>query len=164
MIIETQITYPAYRKVMYYMNYCRPVMLIILLCSILLLVLSALQLFGILPVTDMTYFQLFVGILYISYTPIRIARAIRKNYFSNLRLQEKLQFRFTPEKIVTKGESFITEMSWDKLNRIVEVTDFFLLFADHKQAHFVPKEHFSPAQLEEFRILVRNTWVKARLK
>ena len=149
---------------MYYMNYCRPVMLIILLCSILLLILSAVQLFGILPVTDLTYYQLFVGILYIGYTPIRISRAIRKNYNSNLRLQEKLQFEFTPEKIVTKGESFMTEMSWDKLNKIVEINDCFLLFADHKRAHFVPKEHFSQAQLEEFRALVRNTGVKANLK
>ena len=164
MIIETQITYSIYRKVMYYMNYCRPVMLIILLCSLLLLVLSAVQLLGILPVTDLTYYQLFIGILYIGYTPIRIARAIHKNYYSNLRLQEKLQFEFTPEKIVTKGESFMTEMNWDKLNKIVEITDCFLLFADHKQAHFVPKEHFSPAQLEEFRTMVRNTEVKARLK
>lgn len=146
------------------MNYCRPVMLIILVCSILLLVLSIVQLVGIMPVTDMTYYQLFVGILYIGYTPIRIARAIRKNYDSNLRLQEKLQFEFTHEKIVTRGESFTTEMSWDKLNKIVEINNCFLLFADRKQAHFVPKEDFSVAQLDEFRALVRNTGVRAKLR
>lgn len=164
MIIETQITFARYRKVMHYMNYCRPVILIIFLCSILLLALSAVQLSGIMPVTDMTYHQIFISVLSLGYIPIRVTRAIRKNYYSNLRLQEKLQFEFSPEKIVTRGESFITEMSWDKLNRIVEITDFFLLYVDHKQAHFVPKEQFNSSQLAEFRAMVRGTGVKASLK
>ena len=164
MIIETQITFARYRKVMHYMNYSRPVMLIIFLGSLILLALSAVQLSGIIPVTDMTYDQIFFSVFSLGYIPIRITRAIRKNYYSNLHLQEKLRFEFSSEKIVTRGESFITEMSWNKLNRIVEITDFFLLNVDHKQTHFVPKEPFSPSQLEEFRVLVRGTGVKARLK
>ena len=156
MIIETKIEFKQYPKLMYILTYRNPVVIVstlfILTCiittiSVLLSLDIPLNSSFILP-------QVFV-FLVLGLRPIMVYFNSKKNFAANARLQEKIRYEFTNDKIITTGESFSSERDWEKTNRIVELNNWILLYETRTIANLIPKEAFGD-KLNEFKTLVRS--------
>jgi len=103
-----------------------------------------------------TFFPLFLGtyLLFLSeitakmQTPNLIKT---KNPFS-----EKVNVKMDKSSFRISGDSFNTQLAWDKILEIVETRDFFLLKATEGTANVLPKRAFSDVQINEFKILANS--------
>jgi hypothetical protein len=102
------------------------------------------------------YTQLFIGLVFSFVIPGSVYMQAKRNFNSNIRLKEPITYRFTNDMIYIYGESFKTEMTWDKLYVIKELNNWILIYSNKINAHVIPKDSFSESQLRGFREMVRE--------
>lgn len=154
---ETKISLKDYVKIMFYMTYTRPLM-IVLLSLMLIFFISFIALPG-----DNDTFPMFTLFVVIILLPVLTYFSAKKNYSNNLRIQEKICYDFTEDKIIIQGESFYSEMDWNKIYKVVELKNWILLYQSGQSANLILKSSFGN-DLEAFKALVKSKGVKAKLK
>lgn len=83
--------------------------------------------------------------------PITIYWTIKRNYDSSNHLGELLEIELSKTEIKVQGESFYTEIKWEKIFKIDEQTNWFLIYQNNLSAIIIPKKEFGSNQLEEFK-------------
>jgi hypothetical protein len=98
--------------------------------------------------------QLSFGLVFTILTPVTTYYRANNNFNSAARLKEMITYTFTGEMIYINGESFKTEMTWDKLYKIQELNNWILIYTNNITANIIHKGAFSDAQLNTFREMV----------
>jgi len=164
MKIETKLDFKRYLKLTYVLLYRKPVMIFLTICGLLMFILSILYFLGSKSLfADPPYFQVVFGLFVIALLPFSIYKSARKNFSSHGRLQEKITYEFTDEKIKLIGESFNSEMSWDKTYKILELKNWILIYQNRQAINILPKDSFGE-NLTEFKALVKSKNIKSKLK
>ncbi len=101
------------------------------------------------------YQYLTVGLILIV-QPLAIFLTIRRNYYSSNHLRESLEMEVTKTDFKIKGESFYLEVIWDKIFRIVEHSECFLIYQNNLSAIIILKKDLSPEQLIEIKEILKN--------
>ena len=110
-------------------------------------------------------FAMFGSIFLIASIPISVYLRSKKYFYSNARVQETIEYEFTPEELKVKGETFNSNMGWSKTNRIEEKNDWFLIYQSQQTANMIPKKDLSEAQIIELRNFFKGLKnVKMKLK
>lgn len=78
-------------------------------------------------------------------------------------LIEQIRYEFTDEKILLTGESFASEMEWQKIHKVLELRDWILIYQSKQVFNVIPKESFGK-NLSDFKSLVRNCNVKSKFR
>ena len=116
------------------------------------------------PFNGISSLLLFFFPLIILILPFSIYRNAKKNFESTPRIQEKINYEFTNEQIKISGESFTTELTWEKTYKVLELKNWILIYQNPRVANVIPKEAFGN-NLGEFRELVRSKpFIKQKLK
>ncbi|KFF00224.1 hypothetical protein IX39_06080 [Chryseobacterium formosense] len=89
---------------------------------------------------------------------------LKNAFYSNKKIQEKISYTFTEEKIHTKGETFDGEFTWKTVHRVKENKDWFLIYQSKTTMNMIPKKYFTKDQIRELRNLVQKNNVKAKLR
>lgn len=162
MKIETQLDSKSYSKLMYQLTYRKPLNkvfsvlgIILFACSIYLFIYTDAEF-------NTLIFPFFFG-FYSLTLPILIYRNAKKNFNSHLRLQEKITYEFTDEKIIVTGDSFQSEQDWSKMYKVLEITGWILLYQNKQIANLIPTASFGN-ELETFRALVKSKNIKSKLR
>ena len=164
MTIETKLDFKMYLNLMYTLTYRKPTIIILSIIGLTMVFSSALYFLGFkIPFDEPPYSHLLFGFFFIAYMPFSIYRTGKKNFSSYSRLQEKIIYEFTDEKIKLIGETFNSEMDWTKIHKILELKDWVLIYQNSQFFNLIPKESFSD-KLDEFKDLVKMKGVKAKLK
>jgi hypothetical protein len=163
MKIETRLDFRKYLKLMYYLTYKKPWTIIITIIGLTMLIISILYFLGYkMTLERPPYAQLIIGLIVI-FIPISILRSAKKFFSSNGRLQEKMIYEFTVDKIIIIGETFKTEMDWTKLYKIQELRDWILIYNNKFNANIIPKDSFGE-ELIEFKKIVFANNIKSNFK
>lgn len=163
MRLETQLDFKRYLKLMYWLTYKKPWTIIITIIGLTMLTLSILYFLGYpLALEKPPYVQLMIGLIVIL-IPISIYSSAKKSFSSKGRLQEKLIYEFTVDKIIITGETFKTEMDWTKTYKIQELKDWILIYNNKFNANIIPKESFGEELLEFKEIVFKNN-IKSNFK
>lgn len=97
--------------------------------------------------------------------PIGIYFMIWRNYHSSNHLREPLEIVLTEKEIKIKGDSFYMEILWDKLFKITEEQNWFLIYQNNLSAVIIPKKSFSSKEINNFKkILSTITAIPVTLK
>ncbi len=104
-----------------------------------------------LPVPKPKIYQYITLILITVVQPITIYWTIKRNYDSSNHLGELLEIELSKTEIKVQGESFYTEIKWEKIFKIDEQTNWFLIYQNNLSAIIIPKKEFGSNQLEEFK-------------
>ena len=107
-----------------------------------------------LPVPKPQIYQYITLILITVIQPITIYWTIKRNYDSSNHLRERLEIELLPKEIKVQGESFYTEIKWEKIFKIDEETNWFLIYQNNLSAIIIPRKEFSTAQVEEFKTIL----------
>lgn len=88
--------------------------------------------------------------------PTVIFLTIKRNYDSSNHLAEQLEISLNETEIHVCGESFYTEISWEKLFKIDEVKNWFLIYQNTFSAILISKRNLTEQQIGEVRKILRS--------
>jgi hypothetical protein len=155
MKIETQFSLKEYQKLTLILTYRRPAMIIICLMGT-FMVISALYLIIVAEnLATSIVPQFLLGIFFLIGLPFFILYGASKNYKTHGKIQGKVVYDFTEEKISIAGESFNSEMNWNSLYKIVELKEWIILYHNRQAANFIPKTGIGE-NLTELRNLIQS--------
>ncbi|AWI26595.1 YcxB family protein [Flavobacterium pallidum] len=164
MVFKTKINSKDYLRLCFYLTYRKPFTIIFTTLSFVLIVM------GILQLTGRFYFGLdamFTGLFafYILFIPAMLYFKAARNFASNKRIQQPVEYEFTKEKMISKGAGFISESALDGLYRVEETRDWFLVYQSKLVANLIPKKDMMPDEITGLRNIFKNlSGIKLRLK
>ncbi|MGV8828214.1 MAG: YcxB family protein [Breznakibacter sp.] len=72
-------------------------------------------------------------------------------------------YEITEELIIVTGESFNSQMTWEKTYKVLELKEWFLFYQNKLVANVVPKE-FIGNQTHELREIIKRQNIKCKLR
>jgi hypothetical protein len=163
MTVESKLDFNRYLSLMYLLTYRRAIIISLTTCGCISLIGSILYIHKY-NVSDYTlpFLYLAFGLFIIVIFPAVIYWNARRNFFSHSRLQEKIMYEFSDQKIKIIGETFNSEMDWTKTYKILELKRWILIYHNRIIANIIPKESFG-TNLNDFRNLVMSKSIKFKL-
>lgn len=164
MTIETKLDQKEYTRLMYVVTYRKPIMIFITIIGITMILSSIAYLIGYKDLfTEPPYVLSAIGFIFVFLFPFSIYMNAKRNFSSYGKLQEKIIYEFTNEKIKVIGESFNSEMTWEKTFKITELKNWILIY-QNKQVFFVIEKESFGTNLPEFKSIVMSKNIKSKLK
>lgn len=87
----------------------------------------------------------------------------KKNYNSNQRISEQIEYGFYLDTLSTKGESFSATYTWDKLDKVTKSKNFIFVWHSRQLANPIPMRYFDQLQLDELKEILEKNKVKNNL-
>ena len=156
MTIKTKISFKEYRSLLLGLTYKKPVMKIILCVGFSMLIWILGYYLHLLPVPKPMIYQFITLTLIAVVQPFVIYMTIKRNYDSSNHLGEQLEIELTESEIKIKGESFYTEIAWNKIFKIDEQKNWFLIYQNNLSAIIIPKNDFHGNQEKDFKEILRT--------
>jgi len=163
MKIETQIESKDFIKFTFKLIYRKLFFKALMIFGIFAIITSIPQFFMEHSFASDPYAELFVGLFIVFILPVFIYFNAKKNYETNKTLQEKVNYEFLEEKILISGESFNSEISWDKIYRIEESEEWILIFQNRQTANIILKSCIGE-NLNPLKTLISSKNVKTKFK
>lgn len=160
MTFTSKLEFQPYLKLMFYLTFRRPIMLLFLIIGG-VFILNAL--FQFTPGSQQTSVGLMVGIVMPIYLVTAVYWRTRKIFQTNKRLSERMTYELDSERIRVSGETFASEMDWSGVHKIEELRHWFLIYSSGQTANLVPKSALG-GQEEILIDLLKKTGVKRKLK
>lgn len=163
MRIETKIELKDYIKLMYILTYRRRGMIIANIMGLLLFIFTIMYFVGVIESNEFPWMPVVFSVLIVIVFPASVYFSAKKNYKTHSRLQEKVIYEINNETINITGESFNSEMTWNKTYKVVELKDWFLFYQNKLVANIIPKQSVGDLRYE-LRNIIKSQNIKMRLK
>lgn len=150
MTIKTKVHFKEYVKLIYKLAYERTVLKILLGVAGLILLWIVFYYLDIFNLPEPIIYQYITLALILVAQPTILFLIIRRNYYSSNQLQETLETEITPKEMKVRGESFYMEIKWEKLFKVVEKPNWFLLYQNSFSAVIIPKNDLTETQIKGF--------------
>lgn len=95
---------------------------------------------------------------------IRTYFSVKKVFYSNKQIQESIVYTLTGENIQIKGETFDGEFTWNRVYKVKENKEWFLIYQNAQVMNMIPKKYFAKEQVSELRSIIKNNRVKSKLR
>ena len=154
MKIKTKISFREYRRLLFMLTYKKPIMKIILCVAFAMAIWILGYYFHFLPIPKPEIYQYITLTLITVVQPVTIYLTIKRNYDSSNHLREQLEIDLNKNEIKVQGESFYMEIKWEKIFKIDEQADWFLIYQNNFSAIIIPKKAFNSTQLQEFKTIL----------
>ena len=154
MIIKTNIRFKEYVKLLYSLAYERTMLRLLVLVALLLLLWILFYNFDVFNLPKPIIYQYITLSLIAIAQPAIIFITIWRNYYSSNQLRETLEIELANEMIKINGESYYMEIEWEKLFKIVEKPNWFLMYQNNLSAIIIPKKDMDEKDIVNFRRLL----------
>ena len=154
MIIKTKIRFKEYVKLLYSLAYERTMLRLLVLVALLLLLWILFYNFDVFNLPKPIIYQYITLSLIAIAQPAIIFITIWRNYYSSNQLRETLEIELANEMIKINGESYYMEIEWEKLFKIVEKPNWFLMYQNNLSAIIIPKKDMDEKDIVNFRKLL----------
>jgi hypothetical protein len=95
--------------------------------------------------------------------PIMTYFTAKKNYKANQRSSELIVYNFDTDYLSIKGESFNSEFSWDKINKVTQTKNWVFIWQTKAFANAIPKHDIWEEQIDELKEILKKHQVKNNL-
>lgn len=163
MKIDTNIKLKDYIKLMYILTYRRIGMKFASILGIFLFTFCIMYFIGIIESAEFPWLPIAYSAIIIIVMPLSIYYSAKSNYKTNARLQEKIAYEISDELIRITGESFNSEMTWEKTYKVLELKNWFLFYQNKLVANIIPKECVGN-QTQELREIINRQNINSKLK
>ena len=154
MIIKTKIRFKEYVKLLYSLAYERTMLRLLVLVALLLLLWILFYNFDVFNLPKPIIYQYITLSLIAIAQPAIIFITIWRNYYSSNQFRETLEIELANEMIKINGESYYMEIEWEKLFKIVEKPNWFLMYQNNLSAIIIPKKDMDEKDIVNFRRLL----------
>ena len=83
-----------------------------------------------------------------------------KNYLSNKRISETIEYKFEKDYLVIKGESFNSQLTWDKIHKVTLTKNWLLIFQTKQSANAINRTDIWDGEIDEFKEILIEHRVK----
>lgn len=156
MIIKTKIRFKEYVKLLYSLAYERTMLRLLVLVALLLLLWILFYNFDVFNLPKPLIYQYITLSLIAIVQPAIIFITIWRNYNSSNQLSENLEIELAQDMIKINGESYYMEIEWEKLFKIVEKPNWFLIYQNNLSAIIIPKKDMDADDIVNFRKLLNG--------
>lgn len=164
MKIQTKLEFKEYLRLLFILTYKRPIVIIVTLLGVAIIAMSLLYFTNIiLPNSFEHIIQLILGIFIITYLPFSVWLGAKRTFKTHKLIQETIIYDFQENNVTITGETFNSEIELDKLYRILELKDWFLLYHNNRLMNIVTKPQDS-VEIEKLRSILNKVNVKKKLK
>jgi len=164
MRIETELTFKEYLNVVCIV-YRKPIAILLSILGLVMFIGAIIYFFAdTAPVKEPTYFAIFFGLITVITLPLSAYFGARRNFYSDAVLQDPIIYEFEDDKIRVVGKTFTSDVSWNRVYKILELKQWILIYHSKSIAYIIPKQSFQEIQLTEFRALIKSNGVSAKLK
>jgi len=85
--------------------------------------------------------------------------------YNGSKIHEKIIYRIDEKRFDVQGESFNTTTEWEKMYKVQELNEWFLVFPSKIYFNALPKKDFQFGDIENFRDQLKGmSWLKLKLK
>ncbi len=151
MRVKTKVSFADYAQLNFSLYYRKPLSMLVALVGFMLLIFAVLSFEDKFHSGQSPIFLCAIGVMVVVVIPFFIYQNSKRNYYSNLRLQEEIEYDFTNDKLKMTGTSFNAELNWDKTYKIEELKKFFLIYGSKQIANLLPKNDMTSAEIAEAR-------------
>ena len=87
----------------------------------------------------------------------------RSNYSSNKRITETIEYEFGNDNLAIKGESFSSQLSWNKIYKVSKLKNFILIFQTKQIANVIPRRDVWEGDITKLKEILDSHNVKNNL-
>ncbi|HEY4197285.1 MAG TPA: YcxB family protein [Mucilaginibacter sp.] len=160
--IQHQLTSKEYRRLSFTLTYQKWFVILVNALALLYIVLLIITK-GKIGDNDISSFGLVAVILSIWY-PIAVVILVRRQYKSNYRLQEVINYDFSNEGYIVTGESFNSKLDWGKVYKVKIIKGWLLLYSNRTVANLIKVGAEDENNIEMLKEFLRKGHFKAKLK
>ena len=107
--------------------------------------------------------QLLSPAILLVFLPLVTYFTAKRNYAANKRISENIEYIFGEESLDIKGESFNTQLTWDKIYKVTQSTNWILIWHTSQSANPLPKRDVWDEQRELLKNILDSHKVKNKL-
>ncbi|MGN6604848.1 MAG: YcxB family protein [Ginsengibacter sp.] len=113
---------------------------------------------------NFSIFRLAFPSFFVVILPVLLFFTAKKNYASNKRIHEEMEYNFENNFLAIKGESFNSQISWDKIYKVSKTKRWLFIWQTGYVANAIPKSDLSKAALVELKQILTAQVVKNNLR
>jgi hypothetical protein len=110
------------------------------------------------PISSVFYIVFVLGVL-----PLVTFFTAKKNYKSNKRISEDIEYQFHPDALFVTGESFTSQLSWDKIHKVTKTKNWLLIWQSSQMANVIPLQNMFTSELDDLKSILLQKSVKNNL-
>lgn len=156
MTINTQVSFKQYVKLLFGLTYRRPVLKLLLGVAALLILWILFYYLGIFNLPRPIFYQYITLGLIVLVQPIVIFTTIYTVYHSSNQICEPLEMELLADEIKIHGNSFYMEVKWQKMFKIIEKRNWFLIYQNSLSAIIISKKDMKPTEVIKFRKILNT--------
>lgn len=164
MVLKIKVTFEEYIRLLFMLMYTKPLLIFIVSVDILLLTWIFVYYTSLMDVSEPSYYQFFATLLITVFQPTGFFYIIWRNYHSSNQLTEELEINLSPTLIKVRGDSFYMELLWDKIYKVIEMKNWFLIYQNTLSAVIIPKQSLSEEEVNQFISLLGTIPPNVRVK
>lgn len=90
--------------------------------------------------------------------------SLKKAYQKNYRASENIEYNFTDAHLLITGESFTSEMTWNKIYKVTKTKNWLLVWQSSQIANAIPLRLVSSEDLSELKDIIQKNNIKNNLQ
>ena len=107
--------------------------------------------------------QVLATFLFITLLPILIYFAAKRNYASNKRISETIEYKFEKDVLIVTGESFNSQLTWDKVYKVTKTKNWLVIWQNRQVANVIPNRDLQQSSISELKKILSVHRVKNNL-
>lgn len=161
MIIKTKLSEKDFIRINFILLYRRVFILIITIAAILSILLSITV-----AITNSSRFNIsqLIGPLIIALIlPVMVYFMAIRNYKSSKRIGETIEYEFTNTDFLIRGESFSSQLSWDKVYKVTKLKHWVLIWQNRQAANIISRRDIWEGDITKLKEILTTHQVKNNL-
>jgi hypothetical protein len=162
MVIQSKLTKKGFINanfVIFYSNFFARVFIVIGLLDIVFVLLGLILDINIGDRTTM----LFWGFGLLFFFPSLLYITASRNFSRQNRLSENIEYQFEQDYLIIKGESFQTQMTWEKIYKVVLKKNWLLIYTNKQLATPIARTDVWAGEVEDLKRILNSHRVKNNL-
>lgn len=109
------------------------------------------------------YSDFLIPIVALAILPAFTYLAAKRNYAANPRIKENIEYKFEKDYLFVEGESFKSQLSWDKIYKVTQTKNWVLIWRNRQVANAIPKEDIWEGERAELKNILSAHKIKNNL-
>jgi hypothetical protein len=102
-------------------------------------------------------------LLFLSAIPLLTYFGAKRNFKSNKRISETIEYQFGQNELLVKGESFTSQLTWDKIYKVTQTKSWLLIWQSRQTANVIPKRDLWESNIADLKEIVDFHKIKNNL-
>jgi hypothetical protein len=137
MEIKTKLTESDYVSLNLKLLFRKPLIRFLMVIAVVALVMAVINLFA--PIDGLTGSIWTMPVLVFVFLPTFTYFTAKKNFATNVRLRETMQYKFEPQGFDIIGESFSSSQTWGKVYKVTKLKQWILIWQSPQMANLIPR-------------------------